>query len=154
MSGESDSSATYWTVAAAKVNWLKLLITVINLIFGVYYIFLTIWLTTLFLFYVIFLPSDILIFWLSQRKKTDEFHDMSRKEIAANDGIVRDIIALFGNLVILIYLLIILFTTILEDFNFIVLYSPMFIAILTNFEILGSSMAYIQVIRNWNDRPE
>lgn len=155
MSGDSDSSAAYWTrKAEVKVNWVKIVIAAINLIFGVYYFFLAIWLSTLFLLYAIFPPSSILLFWLSHREKSKEFQDMSKKEIADNSGIAREIIALFGNMVLLGYLLTIMFTTIFDGFNFIMLYSPIFIVILTNFEILGSSIVYIQVIRNWDDRPE
>jgi hypothetical protein len=155
MLGKSDSSATYWTkTAAVSVNWVKLSITIINLIFGAFYFFFSIWLSTIFLLFAIFLPSFFLLFWLGYREKSGEFRDMSKKEIADNSGITRDIIALFGNVLLLCYLLTIMFTTIFEGFNLILLYSPIFIVILTDFEILGLSMAYIQVIGNWNDKPE
>ena len=155
MSGESDSSTAYWKrKAEVKVNWVKIVIVAINLIFGVYYFFFTMWLSTLFLFYAIFLPSFFLLFWLSYREKSKEFHDISKAMIAANSDIGRDLIALFENLLVLIYLLLIMFTTIFEGFSFIMLYSPIFIAVLTNFEILGSSIVYVHVIRTWNDRSE
>lgn len=173
MSGESESSALYWIKESkAKISGLKILITVINLLFaiyysvliislnafllsfGVYYFFQSIWLIILLTFFVLSLPFCILLFWLSYRKQSDEFHDMSKKMIATNSDLGRDIIALFGNLLVLVYLLMIMFTTIFDDFSFVMIYSPIFILIFTNFEILGSSMAYIQIIRNWNDRPE
>jgi len=149
MPDESDSSGTISSPQLEKtLAWRSSLVIGINFVFGVLYFILTLWQITFFSLYAILPLLYILAFWASHRAKSKEYQNMIDRGKTPDIDIGAHLVALGGNIVALVYLGAAMLTTSTDDFIFIFLVSPMFIATLINFESLGKSVAYFRVTRN------
>lgn len=153
MTGDSDESARYWTPSSEQpkpeMNWWRNLVIIVNIAFGAWFILLNIQYIFHFWYSILLLPLYPLFFWLSYRNKSKEFQKSNQSGVDPELDMTHDFIALVMNVVfaiILILLMIELSTEFFAGISFWLFF--IFITTSTNFETLGSSLAFIRVSRN------
>jgi hypothetical protein len=150
MSGDLDNSVIDNDLVFSKgeeriTRWTGFVIGA-NIIFGIIFFILGIWLVTQFVLYAFLPPLNILMLWASYSVKNNEINDAIKKGLTPRINRNLDILAFVGNLVLL-FMVIIGWIFIPDEFVT-PLIVPLYGITALNFETLGSSLAFIRVTRH------
>lgn len=150
MSGDWDNTVTDQEYVFSKgeeriTKWRGFIIGA-NIIFGIFFFILGIWVITEFALYAFLPPLSILMLWASYSAKNSEIHDATKQGLTPRINRNLDILAFVGNLVLLIMVII---AWIFSPDEFVTpLVVPLYGVTTLNFETLGSSLAFIRVTRH------
>ncbi|NHI90109.1 MAG: hypothetical protein EAX87_11350 [Candidatus Thorarchaeota archaeon] len=147
MSEDWDESVTNQNSVSnqneARMNKRRVFVIDANIIFGMCFFILGLWLTTQYIYYVPLPPFNILMFWGSYRAKYSEFQEIISKGSTPKTNTGLDMIALVGNMTLLILVILVLGFPPYDYLTTLVI--PLFMITMVTFENLGSSFAFIRI---------